>query len=194
MIKKKFLKYFIFFSFTSGIIFYSYFLSQNKSIIKINQKKDNITKENKKIIISSFKNVEYVTTNQDGKKYITKGAEANISKEKPEIIMLKDVYSFTTLKDGSKLVVRSKNAQYDKLTANIFYEGEVVITNKDIIIKSNYANYNKKKSLIELSENVLANDSKTLIKSDKATLNLLNKNIILSMNSNNERIYGKRKK
>jgi hypothetical protein len=51
------------------------------------------------------------------------------------------VYSYTILKDGTKLNVRSKKADYYKNTKNIKYYQNVKITNKDIIITSEIASF-----------------------------------------------------
>ena len=178
----------------SGVVFYSYFISQNKGSIKI-EKKD--TPQNSEVSniqkgVTFFKNVEYKFTDEKNRDFITRGGLAIISKNNPDLIQLKTVHSFVNLRDGTVLNVNSEKADYYKKNKNIKYYQNVVITNKDKVITSDIANYFAKKNLIRLEGNVVMQDPKNKIKGDIAELDTITNNLEIFMNKKEDKVYGRR--
>ncbi|MEK9994372.1 MAG: LPS export ABC transporter periplasmic protein LptC [Hydrogenophilales bacterium] len=177
----------------STIVFYSYYISQNKGSINIdNTKSDSSNISDTTKGLTKFKNVEYKTTSKNNKEYTTKGGEALINYNKPDLIVLNKVHSFAKLNDGSILNIKSDNANYFKNTKNIKYFNNVIITNKDVRITAKVANFFADKNLIRLEKNVIFKDTKNTIKGDIAELNTITNNLEVSMNKKEDRIYGKR--
>ena len=178
----------------SAIAFYGYFISQNKGSKKIDTNEIAQSSEVSNIEkgVTTFKDVEYKTTDAKNRDYITKGNEAKITKDKPDLIELKMVHSFTNLKDGTVLNVNSEKADYFKKTKNIKYYQNVIITNKDTVITSDIANYFAKKNLIRLEGNVVMQDPKNKIKGDIAELNTITNNLEVFMNKKEDKVYGRR--
>ena len=129
-IKKK-SNIFLIFVFLSVTVFYSYFINQNKGSIKVDTKEatQNSIVNNIEKGVTTFKDVEYRTLDAKNRDYITKGNEAKITKDNPDLIELKTVHSFTNLKDGTVLNINSEKADYFKKTKKIKYYQNVVITN-----------------------------------------------------------------
>ncbi len=192
--KKTKSNFFLFTVILIAIIFYLYNFSQNKGSIKIEQdrsveiKKNNVVEKN----VTKFTNVEYKTSDESGKNYITKGKEAYLNKNQPNLIKLNNVHSFTKLNDGSELNVTADKANYYKNSKNIKYYQNVKIINKDGIIKAEIANFLADKNLIRLEKNVIYNDQKNTIKGDIAELNTITNNLKIFMIKNKDRVYGKR--
>ena len=92
--------FFLFIVITIAVIFYFYNISQNKGSIKIEKQQSNEIKNNNLIEknITKFTNVEYKTSDDAGREYITKGKEAYLNKDQPNLIRLENVQSFTKLK------------------------------------------------------------------------------------------------
>jgi lipopolysaccharide export system protein LptA len=178
----------------SAIAFYGYFISENKGSKEINTNEANQNSEVSNIEkgVTTFKDVEYKTTDAKNRDYITKGNEAKITKNKPDLIELKTVQSFTNLKDGTVLNVNSEKADYFKKTKNIKYYQNVVITNKNTVITSDIANYFAKKNLIRLEGNVIMQDPKNKIKGDIAELDTITNNLEVFMNKKEDKVYGRR--
>jgi len=178
----------------SAIAFYGYFISQNKGSKKIdtNEAAQNSEVSNIEKGVTTFKDVEYKTTDAKNRDYITKGNEAKITKDKPDLIELQTVHSFTNLKDGTVLNINSEKADYFKKTKNIKYYQNVVITNKDTVITSDIANYFAKKNLIRLEGNVVMQDPKNKIKGDIAELDTITNNLEVFMNKKEDKVYGRR--
>ena len=178
----------------SGVMFYSYFINQNKGSIKIDTKD---TPQNSEVSniqegVTFFKNVEYKMTDEKNREFITKGNLAIISKNNPDLIQLKTVHSFVNLKDGTVLNVSSEKANYYKKNKNIKYYQNVVMTNKDKVIKSDNANYFAKENLIRLEGNVVMQDPKNKIKGDIAELDTITNNLEIFMNKKEDKVYGRR--
>ena len=182
--------------FLLAFFFYGYFINENEGLIKIKniEKTDseNISLK-EKVGTTSFSDVEYKSTSKNNKTYITRGKQAYVSKDQPELILLNKVYSFTKLNDGSVLHINSDNAQYNKITKNIKYYNNVIIKNKDGLITANIANFLYNKNLIRL-ENVVYKDGSSLLRGDFAELNTISNDLNIFMKNNNNQVYGQRKK
>lgn len=178
-----------------GVFFYTYYIYQNKGSIKIKNPQDpdqSTSLSDSKGGITKFTDVEYRTTSEKNRDYITKGSEAYISKDTPNLILLNNVYSYTILNDGSKLNIKSDKAKYFKNSKNIEYYQNVVITNKESKINAQNANFFSDKNKIIL-EDVIYKDQKNLLKGDKAELNTITNNLKIYMKNKREKVYGQRK-
>tara|TARA_B100000963_G_scaffold186121_1_gene161836 strand:+ start:3668 stop:4261 length:594 start_codon:yes stop_codon:yes gene_type:complete len=192
--KKAKSNFFLFIVILLSIIFYFYHISQNKGSIKIEKQQSNNIKKNNLVEknVTKFTNVEYKTSDDSGRSYITKGKEAYLNKDQPNLIKLNKVESFTKLKDGSILNVMADKANYFKKTKNIKYYQNVKIINKDGVIKADIANFLADKNLIRLEKNVIYNDKKNTVKGDVAELNTITNNLEIFMLKKKDRVYGKR--
>ena len=193
--KKAKSNFFLFIVILISVIFYFYNISQNKGSIKIEKEHSNDIKNNNTIEknITKFTNVEYKTFDDSGRDYITKGKEAYLNKDQPDLVELKNVHSFTKLNDGSTLSVKADKANYYKKSKNIKYYQNVKILNKDGIITAKIANFLSDKNLIRLEQNVIYKDNKNTIKGDIAELNTMTNNLEIFMLKEKDRVYGKRK-
>jgi len=176
------------------LFFYSYYIAENKGSIEVN--KDNNYKLDNKINslsgVTKFSDVEYRIKSEKNNDYITKGKLAYINKNEPEIIQLEFVNSFTKLKDGSFLNVKSDKAKFIKNSKNIKYYQNVVITNKQATITAETANFFSSENLIKL-EDLVYKDNKNLVKGDFAKLDTVTNNLKIEMKNKQERVYGQRK-
>ena len=176
------------------LFFYSYYITENKGSIDVNKDNDNQSDNtiNSLSGITKFSDVEYRIKSKKNNDYITKGKLAYINKNEPEIIQLEFVNSFTKLKDGSFLNVKSDKAKFIKNSKNIKYYQNVVITNKQATITAETANFFSSENLIKL-EDLVYKDNRNLIKGDFAKLDTVTNNLKIEMKNKQERVYGQRK-
>ena len=175
------------------IIFYGYYINQNKGSIKVDDTKSTADKFSETAKgITKFKDVEYKTIGKNNKEYITKGGEALLNYDAPNLIILNKVHSYTKLNDGSILNVKSNKANYFKNSKNIKYFNNVIILNKDVKITAEVANFFADKNLIRLEKNIIFKDNKNTIKGDIAELDTITNNLQVLMNKKKDRVYGKR--
>lgn len=192
-IKKK-ANIFLIFAILFFIFFYGYYIFQNKGTIKIEDTKNISLSKNSSdssFGTTKFTDVEYKISSQNNHEYVTKGNEAFITKSNPNLIQLNIVNSFTKLKDGSVLNIKSDKAIYNKKTNNIKYYQNVVMTNKNKIITSDVANFFSNKNLIKL-ERVKYKDEKNLIKGDIVKFNTTTNNLEIHMKNKKDKVYGQR--
>ena len=193
--KKNKANLFLFCIFLSTLLFYTYFIKTNKGSIQINNsdiQTSDVENLDKNIGITRFSNVEY-KTNRKNKDYITRGKEAYVLKDQPDLIELSIVHSFTVLKDGSILNIKSNKARYQKSTKNIYYYKNVIITNKQKILYADTANFLANKNLIELSK-VVYKDGENLLKGDLAKLDTITNDLEIFMENKKDKVYGQRRK
>ncbi len=192
--KKTKSNFFLFIVILFSATFYLYNISQNKGSITIEKEQSNNIKNNKLVEknVTKFTNVEYKTSDENGRNYITKGKEAYLNKNQPNLIKLNEVHSFTKLKDGSTLNITADKAHYYKNSKNIKYYQNVKILNKDGTIKAEIANFLADKNLIRLEKNVVYKDKKNSVKGDIAELNTVTNNLKIFMIKEKDRVYGKR--
>ena len=193
--KKNRANLFLIISIFSAVAFYFYFLSTNKGSISVEDTANlkGTKNVNLKQGMTMFTNVEYRSSDEKNRSYITTGKEAYILKSKPDLIELKFVHSYTKLKDGSTLNIKSNKAKYFKNTQNIEYYESVSITNKDNIITAQTANFLKNKNKIKLENNVVFKNSKNTIKGDIAELNTVTNDLKVFMSKKKDKVYGQRK-
>jgi len=192
-IKKK-ANIFLIFAILFFVFFYGYYIFQNKGTIKVKDIK-NISLSKKSsdsnLGTTKFTDIEYKISSQNNHEYVTRGKEAFITKDKLNLVQLNIVNSFTILKDGSVLNIKSDKAIYDKKTNNIKYYQNVIMTNKDKIITSDVANFFSKKNLIKL-ERAKYKDEKNLIKGDIVKFNTKTNNLEIHMKNKKDKVYGQR--
>jgi len=195
MTRSKKANIFLFLILILTFFFYSYYITENKGSIDINKNNNNNQVDNKINSLSGvtkFSDVEYRIKSKKNNDYITKGKLAYINKDEPEIIKLEFVNSFTKLKDGTILNVKSDKAKFAKNTKNIEYYQNVIITNKEATITAETAYFFSGKNLIRL-EDLVYKDNKNLIKGDFANLNTITNNLKIEMKNKQKRVYGQRK-
>jgi len=176
-----------------SMVVYLHYLNKNKGYVKIENSGTDIANSNLEEGLTKFTNVEYQSTTSNNKKYTTKGESAYFKNNNPNLIQINGVYSFTNLKDGSILKIKSDKANYFKMTKNVFYIGNVIITNLDKKITSNEARYIPEKSIIELDGNIIMTSPDSKIIGDQAKLNTVTNEIEIFMESKSDKVYGQRK-
>lgn len=189
---KKKLNIFIILILSLTLIFYLYYLNTNKGYIQIQGTNNNLN-SSLESGLTKFTNVEYKSKTSNNKIYTTKGASAFFENNNPDLIQINDVYSYTNLRDGSILKINSDKANYFKKNKNIFYIGNVVITNLDKKITSNEARYIPEKNIIELDGNIIMTSLNSKVIGDQAKLNTVTNEIEIFMISKSEKVYGQRK-
>ncbi len=190
----------------TGLFIYFYFIlpSQKKGFIDVtkNEANQSLKKDNSKSGINEtkFLNAEYLSSDEKGNIYTTRAEEAVLNNDNKDNILLKRVYSFTKMKDGTLLEIHSDTGVYDKKTKNVIYKGHVIITNKTSKITCDYAFYDTKKNMVELKNNVVGysvdneKKMKNRIESDMASLDVNSKNLSLQMFSKDQKVYGRNEK
>ena len=175
------------------VIVYVYIPSINPGSVE--KESSNKEKSEKKIDNqNTFVKPEYVWKTGDGNSLIIKSEIAVQNKKDPHILDLEEVYSFSTLNDGSIIKLTSGKAIYNRKSQNIVYYNNVKIINKDMSITSENAEYVTKNNLLTLYGNVKVKKNNDFMTSDSVTFNTITKNLKFSMKDKNKKVYGKKAK
>ena len=182
------------------LLFYTYYYlpKQNQGSIKVATKDEVKTVQEIKSK-NIFKNTEYINTDNEGKKYITKAKESYILQNESDLIYLNDVYSFTTLKKDNTLIeIRSKKALVNNKTNETTYENQVVITNKSYKITSNIAKHLSQKNLIVIDGNVVMKDLTDglshIVYCDTVEIDTTTNNAVAFMKDKNKKVLAEKYK
>jgi len=159
------------------------FLKEQKNIVNLDLNKDKITEEiktenNQNNII---KNLNYISIDAKGNKYILNAKYGEESKEDSNIIILKQVLGTIKLKNKSDMQIKSDFAKYNSITFDtnfyenvlgFFEESKISSDNLDLFFKNNKAiMYNNIKYL----------DRNTAANADEISFNLLNGDVNIKM-------------
>ena len=175
----------LFLAFLTLVIVYVYLPLINPGTIK--QKKEVVSENNKQSDAqNTFIKPEYIWKTGDGSSLTIKSEIAFQNKEDPHILDLEEVYSFSTLNDGSIIKLTSGKAIYNRKSQNIVYYNNVKIINKDMSITKN--------NLLTLYGNVKVKKNNDFMTSDSVTFNTATKNLKFSMKDKNKKVYGKKTK
>ena len=159
------------------------FLKEQKDIVNLDLKKDKMieeiqTEQNQNNIIE---NLNYISIDGNGNEYILNAKYGEESKEDSNIIILKQVAGTIKLKNKSNIEIKSDFANYNSITFDtnfygnvfgFFEESKISSDNLDLFFKNNEAiMYNNIKYL----------DKNTAANADEISFNLLNGDINIKM-------------
>lgn len=182
------------------ILFYTYYYlpSKNQGSIKVNSSEEikTITEITSK---NTFNNTEYINTDKEGKQYITRSKKSLIFQDKPDLIYLENVYSFTNLKKDNTLVkIQSAKGLVNKKTNETIYENEVIISNKSYIITAKVAKHIAWKNLIIIDGDVIMKDLTDglshIIYCDTVEIDTTTNNAVAFMKDKNKKVLAEKYK
>ena len=182
----------IFLIIVSFLFYYKYFTEDVKKIEK--KRSDNIL-ETKSAEInldneneSKIENLEYVSEDLLGNKYIVSAKSATLEQDKLNEVQLFEVNAEIGRDNQEIIYIYSKTAKYNKINNNTVFKKKVNVKYGNQIIDSEILNLNFKDNLIEILENVYYVNENTKIKADKVEIDLLDKKLKISMINKKDKV------
>jgi len=173
--------------FITGLLFFYYYLNNSKKV------------ENLSTIIEPpaensyasniIENVEYISKDARGNKYIIQAKEGEIDVNNNNIIFLTSV-SARIILNTSKIILI--NADYGKYNINNFdtiFSKNVLINYSDKKINSEYLDFSINRNSMIISKNVIYTEEKNILKTDVVEIDLETKNANFYMYDKNKKIY-----
>ena len=155
-------------------------LEQNKNIKLKNDKteENNALNENKNLT----KDIEYLTTDNDGNKYKIIAKLGETSTKDSNILKLTKVDGIVSSKIQGDIKISSEFAEYNYSNQNSkFYENvKIYYDNKEISCDN--LDLNISKNIAVAYNNVIINDNNSILKADNITMDLLTKDIKINSN------------
>ncbi len=195
-----------------SIIFYNkYFFDQkleNKEITKIEVEEKKKQKDDKKTDNSNIiENLKYTSKDLLGNTYIVEAVSAKFfdKQEKNEVleedalsgqvvgienkIRLSDVRAKIIQKNNNIIYIKSKIADYDKVSNNTIFRDDANILYEEQKIDANLIKLDFLNNFIEILENVHYINENTSVFADKVEIDLVAKRLKISMKEKNDKVF-----
>ena len=168
MINKKLIQLFLLLLiFVISVIFYfTYFVntSKNSSVGSIDQKlsDDEYNEE-----ISTIEDIEYISEDNNGNKYIIRAKYADIDEKDSDKIDLRFVEANIELNNKSTIFITSENAIYNNINYDTEFYSKVLLKYENHTINSNNLDLKFEKNLVTVYNNIVYKGLTTKLKADK---------------------------
>ena len=153
-----------------SLMVYSNYFSV-KEIIS-SEKKIDISEEERNNLI---KELEYESSDAEGRKYIIKSDEGSIDENNSEIILMKNVTANIILADGSIIYISSKEAKYNNKTYNTNFTKSVKLDFLDHNLFSQNLDLIFDRNKIEVYNDLVYKNLDLTMIADKVEIDMLTK-------------------
>ena len=134
------------------------------------------------------KEIEYVTTDENGNKYKILATSGRTNSEDKNILDLDNVKGIITSKERSTVYIVSDFAEYNSLNLKSNFYQNVVISYEDKEITCDYFDIDMKTNIAIAYNNVVVTDSKSIMKAGKIILNIETKIININPDSKKNKV------
>jgi len=166
------------------------FQKEEKNIVNLDLNKDEIIKEidTEKNDSNIIENLNYISIDAKGNKYILSAEYGKESMEDPNIIILEQVAGIIKLTNRPDIEIKSDFAKYNSITfdtsfydnvSGLFEESKIYSDNLDLYFKNNKA---------IMYNNIKYFDQNTVVNADEIIFNLLNGDVNVKMFDKTEKI------
>ena len=169
--------------------YYKYFFSK-KETLSLNNQDQNI--EIFKSQDNLIKNLEYLSTDKSGNKYLITAEYAEVSEKNNNIILMTNVVSQINLLDGDVVYLVADFAKYNPITLETNFNKNVNLQYTGHEITSDNVDLSLKKNFVWVYNNIVYKSSANQLFADKLEINLLTKDSKIFMYDDKKlRIIGK---
>ena len=170
-----------------SLLFYLKYFSKSPKKLEKNEtvEKINIDENNSSTFIE---NINYVSSDIRGNKYQITAAQAEIQKNKSDIMFLKNIEAYIIVKDSDIIKVTSDFGKYDAKNFDTIFSKNVTITHPNHRITGEYLDFSFLNNLGTISTNVIYTSNDTNLFADKVEMNLVNKDIKIFMNDATKKV------
>jgi len=135
-----------------------------------------------------IENIEYISSDEIGNKYIIKASHGEILNENKELILMNDVLANISFNNNENITVTSKKAFYNTVSYDTEFKGDVFIKYADHSIASENVDMIFKDQKIKIYNEIKYNNLNTVLLADVTEIDLLTKNLKIYMNQNKKKI------
>ena len=105
-----------------------------------------------------------------------------------QIVSMNDVVAIFIDKINRKIEIRSNKANFNTITNNINFFGDIKVNYLNNLIFANKLDFNYKNNNIKIRENIIYKGSYGSVQADNIEINLTTKNLKIFMNNENDRV------
>ena len=150
-----------------------------------------------------IEDIKYISSNDRGDTYEIFADFSEASVDDPDLMFLKNVKAYITLKNNDKIYLISDYANFNSKTFETTFINNVRITRKDEVITGNElylvldqkddSNLKKKDNFLRMSYNILVQRPGSTLKADIIEIDLISKNLKIFMLDEIKKVIGKTK-
>ena len=144
--------------------------------------------ESQNITSTYIDDINYVSTDIKGNKYRITAKQAEIKIENSDVMFLKDVVAFISLKKSDTIKVTSNFGKYDSKNYDTIFSENVIVIYPGYKITGEYLNFSFLNNLGIFTTNVIYTGEKTNLFADKIEMNLITKDIKIFMNNAGKKV------
>ena len=153
--------------------FYKKYFFIDNSISQVKEK--NVEKNTN--LGNIIKNIEYLSSDIKGRKYIISAKTGTIDKTNSEIIYMNNVDAKIIFLDGSVALISSDKALYNNLNYSTKFKENVYIKYLENEVFANNLNLHYEKNILEAYNNLIYKNENSKLLADKVVVDLITKNI-----------------
>jgi LPS export ABC transporter protein LptC len=132
--------------------------------------------------------INYISTDIKGNKYQITAKQAEIKIENSDVMFLKDVVAFISLKKSDTIKVTSNFGKYNSKNYDTIFSENVIVIYPGYKITGEYLNFSFLDNLGIFTTNVIYTGKKTNLFADKIEMNLTTKDIKIFMNNAKKKV------
>ncbi len=176
------------------IIIFSIYTNYNKKNVNfINDKRETLNKS-EEIKTNIIKNIEYFSQDEKNNTYKINSEYGKIDPNKPNLILMENVFAEIILSDSEPISIYSDFALYDNINYDTNFYENVKLTHVFNKITSEKIDLAFKDNLVFISDNVIYKNLNSKLIADEVRIDLLTKDIKIFMNKKNKKIRIENKK
>jgi len=167
--------------------FYLKYFTKNFEDVKETQVKEKID-ENRNSTSTYIDDIDYVSTDAMGNKYQITAKQAEIKIENSDVMFLKGVVAFISIKDSETVKIISNFSKYNSKNYDTIFSKNVIVIYPGHKITGEYLNFSFLSNLGTFIENVFYTGEKTNLFADKIEMNLTTKDTKIFMNNTKKKV------
>ena len=162
--------------------------SKDKKSKNINETEFGVTSAGNKQSSNKILDLSYRSSDDKGNTYEIKSVSGSIDEENENILFLKNVTAKILIFDYGTFEIKSKNAEYNKLTLDTHFFNEVNLLYLDHFINSGdlFLKYVDKE--VKITNNVKYNYNNNFLKADEIYLDLVKRTSQIYMKDKNKKV------
>ncbi len=170
------------------IIIFSLYKNSNKKKVNITSDESKILNKSEETDVNIIKNIEYFSQDEKNNTYKINSKFGKIDPNKPNLILMENVFAEIILGDSEPLSISSDFALYDNINYDTNFYENVKLTHVFHKITSEKIDLAFKDNLVFISKNVIYKNLDTKLIADEVRIDLLTKDIKIFMNEKNRKI------
>ncbi len=172
------------------IAFYYTFFKSDKEDLSLSGTEKKIEKVTNKDILNELVNLEYNAVDEQGNSYYINAERAIVDQldQTDNIVKMEGVVAIVNLKNRVPIFIYSKNAKYNKINNNTYFNNDIKINYLDKTISAENLDLIFTDKISTIYNNVIFNSDNYNLYTDRAIINMISGDIKLGLVNNSKKV------